>query len=199
MTSPPGRGGFRGAWTFCKPIHLPTNRRSWPWAYRAWARPSCSRVRSTSESRWWPRWVAAWRCASAARAGATGRASTKSSTRTHIGSVPGSRSSAGRPTNCPATNTGSWPWQPPRSLFTRGNPVSDQYGNANAAAQTYLGAKSVYAFLGVPDNLGVSFRSGQHGMNATDWEAILDFADQKLPKRGGNRRFDQLPPAEQLH
>jgi hypothetical protein len=36
-------------------------------------------------------------------------------------------------------------------------------------------------------------------MNATDWEAILDFADQKLLKRGGNRRFDRLPPAKQLH
>ena len=84
-------------------------------------------------------------------------------------------------------------------LFILCNALSDQYGNANAAAQTYLGAKSVYAFLGVPDNLGVSFRPGQHGMNATDWEAILDFADQKLLKRGGNRRFDQLPPAEQLH
>ena len=63
----------------------------------------------------------------------------------------------------------------------------------------YLGAKPVYAFLGVPDNLGVSFRPGQHGMNATDWQAILDFADQKLRKPDVKGRFDQLPSAEQLH
>jgi hypothetical protein len=77
--------------------------------------------------------------------------------------------------------------------------LDDQYGNANAAVQSYLGAKPVYDFLRVPDNLGINFRPGQHGMNATDWQAILDFADQKLRKLDVKRRFDQLPPADQLH
>ena len=74
------------------------------------------------------------------------------------------------------------------------NSLADQYGNANAAAQTYLAARPVYAFLGVPENLGVNFRPGMHGMNAADWSAILDFADWQLRKIEPKRRFDELPP-----
>ena len=79
------------------------------------------------------------------------------------------------------------------------NGLDDQYVNGNAAAQTYLAAKPVYEFLGVPDHLGVNFRPGQHGMPASDWTAVLDFSDQKLRKLDIQRRFDQLPPADQLH
>lgn len=77
------------------------------------------------------------------------------------------------------------------------NALNDQYGNASAAVQTYLDAKPVHALLGAPDNLGIHFRPGQHGMNDLDWQAILDFADQKLKKLDVKRRFDQLPPAGQ--
>ena len=79
------------------------------------------------------------------------------------------------------------------------NGLDDQYVNGKAAAQTYLAAKPVYEFLGVPDHLGVNFRPGKHGMPASDWTAILDFADQKLRQLDIQRHFDQLPPADQLH
>ena len=78
------------------------------------------------------------------------------------------------------------------------NGLNDQYVNGKAAVQTYLGAKPVYDFLGVPDNLGVNFRPGKHGMPASDWVAVMDFADQKLRKLDIPRRFDQIPPADQL-
>ncbi len=78
------------------------------------------------------------------------------------------------------------------------NSLSDEYGRAYAAVQTYLGAKPVYEFLGVTDNLGFNFRAGGHGMNGEDWSALLDFADQKLLNKAGTRKFDVIPPADKL-
>jgi hypothetical protein len=82
-------------------------------------------------------------------------------------------------------------------LFIMCNSLSDQYGRAYAAVQTYLNAKPVYQFLGADQNLGQNFRAGTHGMTAEDWSALLDFADQFLMKKGGTRKFDVLPPADQ--
>ncbi|HKO50441.1 MAG TPA: hypothetical protein VJV79_22115, partial [Polyangiaceae bacterium] len=82
-------------------------------------------------------------------------------------------------------------------LFIMCNSLSDQYGRAYAAVQTYLGAKPVYQFLGVEQNLGLSFRAGSHGMTSEDWSALLDFADQYLMKKGGTKKFDVIPPADQ--
>jgi hypothetical protein len=79
-------------------------------------------------------------------------------------------------------------------LFILCNSLADQYGRAYAAVQSYLGAKPVYELLGAPANLGVHFRAGGHGMNAEDWSALLDFADQKLLQKPGTRKFDVLPP-----
>jgi hypothetical protein len=80
------------------------------------------------------------------------------------------------------------------------NALSDQYGSVNAPTQSYLAAKPVYQFLGVPDNLGLNFRPGSHGLQAADWAAILDFADLHFKKIAPQppRRFDELPTAEQL-
>jgi hypothetical protein len=36
----------------------------------------------------------------------------------------------------------------------------------------------------------------RHGMQPADWSAILDFADQKLLKKPGDRKFDVLPAEE---
>jgi len=81
-------------------------------------------------------------------------------------------------------------------LFIMCNSLSDQYGRAYAAVQTYLNAKPVYQFLGADQNLGQNFRAGTHGMTSEDWSALLDFADQFLLKKGGTRKFDVLPPAD---
>lgn len=78
------------------------------------------------------------------------------------------------------------------------NSLKDQYGRAYAAVQTYQGAKPVYALLGAEQNLGLSFRPGSHGMTSDDWSALLDFADQNLLKKAGTRKFDVIPPADQL-
>jgi len=79
------------------------------------------------------------------------------------------------------------------------NGLDDQYCNGNAIVQSYLAAKQVFAMLGVPDNLGIYFRPGRHALQPEDWTAILDFSDQQLRKLDVKRRFDELPPASELH
>jgi hypothetical protein len=82
-------------------------------------------------------------------------------------------------------------------LFIMSNSLSDEYGRAYAAVQTFVHAKPVYEFLDATTNVGLHFRPGGHGMNAEDWSAVLDFSDQYLLGKAGARRFDELPPAEQ--
>ena len=83
-------------------------------------------------------------------------------------------------------------------LFILCNSLADEYGRAYAAVQSYLAAKPVYEFLAADDAIGVHFREGGHGMTSEDWSAVLDFADRYLLKKGGTRRFDELPPADRL-
>jgi len=54
------------------------------------------------------------------------------------------------------------------------------------------------ASLGVPENVGQFLRAGGHGATNEDWDALLDFADQYLMLRPGDRRFDVLPPESDL-
>jgi hypothetical protein len=82
-------------------------------------------------------------------------------------------------------------------LFIMCNSLSDQYGRAYAAVQSYLGAKPVYEFLGVEPNLGLNFRAGSHGMTSEDWSALLDFSDQYLLKKAATKKFDVIPPMDQ--
>ena len=84
-------------------------------------------------------------------------------------------------------------------LFIAADGLGDSATNGKALAQAYLAARPVYAFLGAPDHLGIHFRPGPHMLAPADWEAILDFADQHVRNMGVTRRFDQLPPADQLH
>jgi hypothetical protein len=77
--------------------------------------------------------------------------------------------------------------------------IDDQFCNGNALKESYLAAKPVYEFLGVPDRLGVNFRPGTHMLSPLDWQAALDFADQQLRGMDVKRAFNQLPPQEQLH
>jgi hypothetical protein len=76
------------------------------------------------------------------------------------------------------------------------NSFADEYGRAYAAVQTYKYAKPVYDFLKVSDNVGLNFREGGHGMQAEDWAALLDFADQNLLKKPGTKKFDVIPPKD---
>ena len=83
--------------------------------------------------------------------------------------------------------------------FIAADALADSACNGNAMKQSYLAAKPVYEFLGAADHLGIHFRPGQHALAADDWQVILDFADQQLRGKKIDRRFNELPPAEQLH
>ena len=80
--------------------------------------------------------------------------------------------------------------------FIAAEAISDPYCNGNAAKQTFLAAKPVFALLGVPERLGWNFRPGGHALTAEDWAAILDFSDGQLRGRKISRRFDQFPPLD---
>ena len=79
-------------------------------------------------------------------------------------------------------------------LFIAPDGLNDSAASVNALVQSYLAAKPVYALLGVPDNLGINYRPGPHRLAPEDWAAVLDFADQRLRGKAGQRVFDQLPP-----
>ena len=84
-------------------------------------------------------------------------------------------------------------------LFIAADGLDDSATNGNALVQSYLAARPVFAFLRVADHLGINFRPGRHLLAPEDWQAILDFSDLHLSNMEVKRRFDLLPPAEQLH
>ncbi len=84
-------------------------------------------------------------------------------------------------------------------MFIAADGLDDSATNGKALAHAYLAARPVYEFLGVSDHIGVNFRPGRHMLAPADWEAILDFSDKYLRQLDVKRRFDQLPPMEQLH
>jgi hypothetical protein len=84
-------------------------------------------------------------------------------------------------------------------VFIAPDGLDDAAANENALAHAWLGAKPVFALLGVPDHLGIHFRPGKHMLAPADWQAILDFSDQELRGLKNDQRFDVLPPLEQLH
>ena len=76
--------------------------------------------------------------------------------------------------------------------------LNDRFTNGNALIQSYVAARRVYAWLGVPDHLGIAFRPGPHELALEDWQALLDFADLHLRHRPVARRFDVVPALDRF-
>jgi len=81
----------------------------------------------------------------------------------------------------------------PRALLSEDG-LNDPNVNVRGAAQSYLAAKPVYAFLGAEDKLGIYFRPGGHELAAEDWSIVLDFADKELRGKSVARQFDRTGP-----
>jgi hypothetical protein len=79
----------------------------------------------------------------------------------------------------------------PRALLST-EALGDLWANPKGSQQTYLAAKEVYAFLGATDRIGIAFRPGDHEQNLSDWETLLDFADNQFFGKPAARRFDTL-------
>lgn len=58
----------------------------------------------------------------------------------------------------------------------------DVWSNPVGACETYMAAKKVYEFLGVPDALRIVFREGGHGHLPEDWAHSLDAMQELLSK-----------------
>jgi hypothetical protein len=77
--------------------------------------------------------------------------------------------------------------------FLETEALGDLWANPEGSRQTYLGAKEVYKFLGVPEKIGIYYRKGGHDHNADDWNVLLDFADQLFFGKKSDRNFDPNP------
>ena len=78
----------------------------------------------------------------------------------------------------------------PRALLTT-EATGDLWANPAGTQQTYMAAREVYDFLGVPERIGIHYRPGGHEHNAEDWNALLDFADQQFFHKTTARKFDR--------
>lgn len=78
----------------------------------------------------------------------------------------------------------------PRALLTTEG-TGDLWTNPAGTLQTYVAAREVYAFLGVPDRIGIHYRPGGHEHNSQDWNALLAFADRQFFHKATARKFDQ--------
>jgi hypothetical protein len=57
------------------------------------------------------------------------------------------------------------------------NGLANQHENPVGSQAAYTAAREVYAWLGVPERLGIHFHAGAHPMEAADWPVVADFAD----------------------
>jgi hypothetical protein len=80
----------------------------------------------------------------------------------------------------------------PRALLNT-DASGDVWANGPGTQQTYLAAKEVYQFLGVPEKIGVHWRDGGHQHNLIDFTALLDFADHVLLGKPAAQDFNKLP------
>ncbi len=79
----------------------------------------------------------------------------------------------------------------PRALLST-EALDDLWANPRGTQQTYQAAREVYAWLGVPDRIGIHFRPGKHEHNLEDFRTLLDFCDLQMLGRKPERRFDVL-------
>jgi hypothetical protein len=80
----------------------------------------------------------------------------------------------------------------PRALLET-EALGDLWANPEGSRQTYLAAKEVYKFLGVPEKIGIYYREGGHAHGPDDWTVLLDYADQLFYGKKSERNFDPNP------
>jgi hypothetical protein len=81
----------------------------------------------------------------------------------------------------------------PRAFFNT-HAYQDYHANPLGAWITFAAAKKIYEWLGIPNRIAMHFRTGKHGQNVIDWQALLDFCDLyfwgKEPSDIFNNKYD---------
>ena len=67
----------------------------------------------------------------------------------------------------------------PRAVIITGG-YSDWGTNPEGTWVSYIGARKVYEFLGIPDKIGFALRDGSHAITSEDIANLLDFCDWQL-------------------
>lgn len=80
----------------------------------------------------------------------------------------------------------------PRALLTTDS-LDDLWANPMGTQISFLAAREVYKFLGVPEKIGLHYRHGKHDQTEEDFNALLDFADSQLMGKDAAQKFDTLP------
>ena len=68
----------------------------------------------------------------------------------------------------------------------------------HAVKQTWLAARTAYAFLGAVNKLGVYWADRPHGFGETDWDGLLALADKHLLGKRVSRAFDLFPATDEV-
>ena len=66
----------------------------------------------------------------------------------------------------------------------------DRWANPLGSQAAFESARHVYRFLGVPGNIGLHIRAGDHENLEEDWNAMLEFAEWRFFGKTTRRRFD---------
>jgi hypothetical protein len=83
----------------------------------------------------------------------------------------------------------------PRALLTTEG-LDDLHANPSGAYATHRAARAVYELLGKSDRIAVHFRPGGHEHNATDFAAMLDFADECFSGKESSHDWNANPFAD---
>lgn len=79
----------------------------------------------------------------------------------------------------------------PRALLET-QALGDAWANPQGAQATYQAAKTVFAYLGAGDKVGIAYRPGEHAQKLSDWQVLLDFADLQFFHKPTERSFNAL-------
>jgi hypothetical protein len=78
--------------------------------------------------------------------------------------------------------------------------TEDQNCVPNAVKQSVMAAIPVYDFLGAETgSVGVNYENHRHGLPPEDWNAALDFADQRIRGINHERQFNRFPESSETN
>lgn len=80
----------------------------------------------------------------------------------------------------------------PRGQLSRES-LGDLWANPFGTQLMHECTLPVYKFLGVPENIGIHFREGEHALQPYDWDVVLDFSDYYFFKKNPPENLNVLP------
>ncbi|HOK10151.1 MAG TPA: hypothetical protein PLT82_03870 [Candidatus Hydrogenedens sp.] len=80
----------------------------------------------------------------------------------------------------------------PRGQLSR-EALGDLWANPMGTQVMHECTVPVYQFLGATENIGIHYREGEHALQPSDWDVVLDFADHFFFKKKPPEGLNKLP------